>query len=452
MQDNPSAWENESEKMGSIYQGSAISIAALHAEDNNGGCFAKRDPLKNISLHFPPRQTDTLSSHIMNDGNQKRVQCSKFWIRSRQKYTYPDQLDGGSLRTRGWAFQELLLAPRTLCFGSHGIYWECRQIRRNDLFPRGVPEMGSEEWDSPIGIGRHFKKLLFKLGVLDPSVNYDLRRRWFNAAWQEIVKYYSKLKLTYSTDKLVAIAGIVELVKAAHRTLARGVVNYSAGVWSYDFPEQLLWYLPKQEMEDETEHRSPRHMQSIAPSFSWACVDGQVEYPPASPHHLSTVAHDVLLGPDRLIRVTQTGSNFDESNHKRSEKCLVGYYLQVCGPVSRVCPKRFVDARYRKTKYLKDNSVHMISLDRKEDAEAIFDEILFLSFIRWSTVAITDPENRLEPDEFRELQGLLLVPVAVEGRKTTFRRIGYFVEGLREGHLAQKLFEDEGPDETLTIV
>jgi hypothetical protein len=35
--------------------------------------------------------------------------------------------------------------------------------------------------------------------------------------------------------------------------------------------------------------------------------------------------------------------------------------------------------------------------------------------------------------------------VAVEGRKNTFRRIGYFVEGLREGHLANKLFEDEGP-------
>ncbi|PMD32836.1 HET-domain-containing protein, partial [Hyaloscypha variabilis F] len=181
MQDDPKAWRYESEKMGSIYQGSAISIAALHAEDNNGGCFAKREPLKNISLHFPPRSTHILSSHVMSDG---------------------------------WAFQELLLAPRTLYFGSHGIYWDCRQARRNDLFPRGVPEMSSEEWNSPIGI----------------------------RPWQEIVKYYSRLKLTYSTDKLVAIAGIVELVKAANRTLACAVVNYSAGIWAYDFPEQLLWY------------------------------------------------------------------------------------------------------------------------------------------------------------------------------------------------------------------
>jgi hypothetical protein len=133
--------------------------------------------------------------------------------------------------------------------------------------------MSSEDWDSPIGIGRHFKKLLFKLGVLDPSINHELRRRWFNAAWQEIVKYYSGLKLTYSTDKLAAIAGIVELVKAAHRTLARGVVNYSAGVWAFDFPEQLLWYLPKQKIEDETEKVSRRQITSIAPSFSWACAD-----------------------------------------------------------------------------------------------------------------------------------------------------------------------------------
>ena len=452
MQDDPKAWRYESEKMGSIYQGSAISIAALYAEDNSGGCFAKREPLKNISLHFPPRATHILSSHIMNDGHQEEIQFSKFWIRSRQKYTYPDQLDGGSLRTRGWAFQELLLAPRTLYFGSHGIYWECRQARRNDLFPRGVPEMSSENWDSPLGIGRHFKKLLFKLGVLDSSISHELRRRWFNAAWQEIVKYYSGLKLTYSTDKLAAIAGIVEFVKAAHRTLARGVVNYSAGVWAFDFSEQLLWYLPKQKIEDETEKVSRRQITSIALSFSWAYADVQVEYPPASPQYLSTVAHDVLHGPDLLTRVTQTGSNLEESSHKRSEACLVGYYLQVCGPVSRVYPKRFVDARYRQTKYLNDNSVYMISLDFKEDAEAIFDEILFLSFIRWSTVVIRDPEKRLEPDEFRELRGLLLVPVSVEGRKSTFRRIGYFVEGLSEGHLANKLFEDEGPDETLTIV
>jgi hypothetical protein len=36
--------------------------------------------------------------------------------------------------------------------------------------------------------------------------------------------------------------------------------------------------------------------------------------------------------------------------------------------------------------------------------------------------------------------------------KTLSGEIGYLVEGLSEGHLANKLFEDEGPDETLTIV
>ena len=284
--------------------------------------------------------------------------------------------------------------------------------------------MSSEDWDSPIGIGRHFKKLLFKLGVLDPAINHDLRRRWFNAAWQEIVKYYSRLKLTYSTDKLVAIAGIVELVKAANRTLACAVVNYSAGIWAYDFPEQLLWYLPKQDIKDETEKVSQRQIRSIAPSFSWACVEREVEYPPASPQYLSTLAHDVLHGPDILARVTQTGSNFEENIHKRSETWLVGYYLQVCGPVSRVYPKRFVDARYRQTKYLQDNSVHMISLDRKEDAEAIFDEILFLSFIRWSTVVITDPENRLEPDELRELRVFYLSLWLWKEEKTLLGELG----------------------------
>ncbi len=74
-------------------------------------------------------------------------------------------------------------------------------------------------------------------------------------------------------------------------------------------------------------------------SFSWAYAGGQVEYPPTSPQYLLIVAHDVLHGPDLLTRVTQTGSNLEESNHKRSETCLVGYYLQVCGPVSRVYPK-----------------------------------------------------------------------------------------------------------------
>jgi hypothetical protein len=123
--------------------------------------------------------------------------------------------------------------------------------------------MSLEEWVSTIDIRRHFKKLLFKLEVLDPAINHDLRRRWFNAAWQETVKYYSGLKLTYSTDKLVAIAGIVELVKAAHISLGRRFIGYSAGVWAYDFPEQLLWYLPKQEIKYETENVSRRHIRSI---------------------------------------------------------------------------------------------------------------------------------------------------------------------------------------------
>src|SRR5271155_921748 len=45
IQDNPADWLKEAALIGDVYQGAVCTIAALGAEDSQGGCFVKRHPL-----------------------------------------------------------------------------------------------------------------------------------------------------------------------------------------------------------------------------------------------------------------------------------------------------------------------------------------------------------------------------------------------------------------------
>ncbi|PMD29378.1 HET-domain-containing protein [Hyaloscypha variabilis F] len=430
MQDDPKVWRYEASKMGSIYQGCKFSIAAVDAESSSGGCFVTRRPLKTLPLQFPPR------SETLDDPNIFRVRRpdKDGWL-----LLYEDQIHDGKLRCRGWAFQELFLAPRTLQFGKYGIYWECRRIRRNDLCPDGMPEVGYVEWLSGTRRpGPHFKALPFELGLFKPRtmLKEDLDR--FSAAWEGITQLYSSLELTYISDRLVAIAGIAELIQSAHR------FRYSAGLWLHDFPEQLLWYCTAGEFTHGSKSRDPKRCpEYIAPSFSWASVLGKVQYTPRASYNPqdSKPKH----GPTFVAAILEV--NIETIDESQSSAKIKDGYLIVRGPVQRV---RNSPRGTRRTKDLKF-PVHTIRIDCREDADAVFEEILFLFFMRWSTRDIGHSRAPREPDERQEnIRGILLVPV--EGENNTFRRIGFFEDVLRPESLQTSILAGGGREETLKII
>jgi hypothetical protein len=53
--------------------------------------------------------------------------------------------------------------------------------------------------------------------------------------WEEIVKTYSRMSLTYVKDKLIATSGIAQRKSGSFKC------NYLAGLWEERLLEQLLW-------------------------------------------------------------------------------------------------------------------------------------------------------------------------------------------------------------------
>ncbi|KAI0115707.1 hypothetical protein GGR51DRAFT_575543 [Nemania sp. FL0031] len=82
--------------------------------------------------------------------------------------------------------------------------------------------------------------------------------------WMLLVQRYSRLGLTYDTDRVVAIAGI------ADQALKSGYGGrYLAGLWEDNFAYQLCWWINDTHRKVET---------YLAPSWSWLSVSGAVGF------------------------------------------------------------------------------------------------------------------------------------------------------------------------------
>lgn len=83
--------------------------------------------------------------------------------------------------------------------------------------------------------------------------------------WHRVVEIYSSLRLTKTTDRLPAIAGLAK----AFEKLRTGEV-YRSGLWQKTIVKALAWSR-KEEGEDSL-------LQNSEPSWSWALVPGGISY------------------------------------------------------------------------------------------------------------------------------------------------------------------------------
>jgi hypothetical protein len=102
--------------------------------------------------------------------------------------------------------------------------------------------------------------------VHDTALNIAFQ--WFN-----IVSAYSRGKLTFAEDKLVAISGAARLFAEPGRT-------YLAGMWEQDLVRQLPWFVEGWDQNFESNHGATCNI-FHAPSWSWASIDCAVHLPVA---------------------------------------------------------------------------------------------------------------------------------------------------------------------------
>jgi hypothetical protein len=217
-------WRRESALMSSVYGGSAITIAAAGAKDGTKGCFLK--PAGFVGkVHIEPTKDEVWD-----------IAQSEFYT----------SVVNSHLAGRAWALQERLLSPRRLHFSKTELFWECRYCDASESFPEGLPEFEQQH----IFHRDHGKPL--------------------SEIWSTIVRLYTSGKLTFPTDKLVAISGIAQHVQEENQD------RYLAGLWRKDIELQLLW------CQQSPGRRLPKGSEYRAPSWSWASVDerGFANYSP----------------------------------------------------------------------------------------------------------------------------------------------------------------------------
>ncbi|EEU38644.1 uncharacterized protein NECHADRAFT_82999 [Fusarium vanettenii 77-13-4] len=228
IQDWDEDWKREAALMGSIYESAFLTIAATKASDSSGGCFSKADP---AFLGSP------VPGH---PGWLVREQRTKF------PATWFDLANDSSkfpLLSRAWVYEEMRLSRRILHFCSDEIMWGCCSVRKSKS---GT----SNEY-------RDSEKQPFYPETTDIEVG-EYAHLDCVGLWRQTVTEFSRLNITYHTDKLPAMAALAERMAE----MRSGDDTYLAGLWRSTLAQDLLWKL---------KYESSRQPQpSGVPTWSWA--------------------------------------------------------------------------------------------------------------------------------------------------------------------------------------
>ncbi|KAF2031505.1 hypothetical protein EK21DRAFT_88003 [Setomelanomma holmii] len=198
--------------MGDIYKRSALTLAAAAGSTADTGLFVERDHL--------PRRPCPVYEEVWKEGKALTMYAQ-----------LPDEPNVETpLDSRGWVFQEDMLATRTLKFCLDGLRWSCASFwmsestPRLQLHPTSRPHTVFREWiHKPDWKPSHHEAL-------------DSERHFFED-WYEAVASYTDRELTKSSDKLPALAGLAQqMASLKHCT-------YVQGLWEEDMEYGMLWYV-----------------------------------------------------------------------------------------------------------------------------------------------------------------------------------------------------------------
>ncbi|RSL71758.1 hypothetical protein CEP53_001373 [Fusarium sp. AF-6] len=389
IQNSAQDWRTEAAKMGDVYAGAFLTIAATGSNSGDGGCFHERDPVVFNRCEIGVSSVDELMP-------VRRYICQDDLTDLRHG------VDIAPLNRRGWVLQERLLSRRILHFGSTMLYWECGQraasemntngfvykqfpadfygnfIPSSDLHPSGPPRGIKNRWN---GIFQQFtpssdfslddrivwkqrsesfwkeprrrtysswedafecghRTALERLLASDPSSRAEYGFISPSHCWYEIVEAYTRSRLSFSTDRFDAISGIVKRIEQSTNRVC------IAGLWEDTLATDLLWFAFEKPGERRIRERLPasreeslrRRDESIpeprmAPSWSWMSVDAVI-----SIDLLPSTADGRLTGTSLLTKCSASIENVDPKTGDRIWNAVQGK-LEVEGPFQRCTPR-----------------------------------------------------------------------------------------------------------------
>jgi hypothetical protein len=210
-----------------------------------------------------------------------------------------------------------------------------------------------------------------------------------------MVFYYSRGNLTYAKDKLIAFSGMARVMQNTLKD------RYIAGLWEEHFIYHLLWTVSPKDNLAREKTRCYRPNEYVAPTWSWASVNGPIWPWIAWKEKLSGNLHHHVTASIADLDIEYAGP--DTFGQVKSG------YVCLAGPL--------VEVTVHKNRELFDKDGHIAArlwLDVSEDQVA---SNLALVWICLYMLAYPDT-----PDSYHEAYGLLLRPTP--GSENQFERAG----------------------------
>jgi hypothetical protein len=227
IQDDKADWEYEANIMAAIYGNSLLTIAATSSINCESGCNLERRSSRTIegtATSVPGSFPNYRTGFDFNFKLKRNEGLQLLWQ------------GRPPLHTRGWVMQEALLSPRILHMATQQMIWQCRE------------EFAGEDIDG-LSANRTASHLQ-ESGFLWQQ-NRRLRHGW--EFWWKIAEQYAQMKFTYQSDRLPALAGIIQL------QAARLADKPLLGLWEKTIAKDLGWG-----------HTGPQKSRSPdAPTWSW---------------------------------------------------------------------------------------------------------------------------------------------------------------------------------------
>lgn len=357
-------------------------------------------------------------------------------------YWYTPEEAHQPLESRGWALQERLLSPRVLEYRSLHTRWVCQDSQSR---------VGDERTDGFVNRNRLYGDASLSSQAPAAALSIEclpiLDSKEFGShitLWYDIVKLYTQLVLTVSSDRILAISGIASRFQAIFDD------DYCAGLWKANLSRELLWNMdesPYRRLEPRPEYQGP--------SWSWVSVNGGVYFDYSTSKWRKEQVDDYFEILDCQLQLRGGDESFGRFGAVESGALLIkGRVQQAILARPRTCWSTILHRLVRKVDS-EDQSGILDSLGLRLDAHVEFTTVDFIPIF---LLKVTN-HNPTTPS----CRGLILR----QEREFVYSRLGVFsfdydripeqlgetsVTHKRLQHVQELGWLDEGAIRTITLV